>query len=413
VVRMVTPQAQAKGLAFELKTLGRMPTWVQADAKRLRQILLNLLSNAIRFTDHGEVTLRVDARREVLRFEVVDTGIGIAPQDLDRIFLPFERGSAGRRNSTPGTGLGLTITHLLTELMGGELSVQSVQGQGSVFSARLYLREIAAPAAPHGAVPTRDEASRQLRLRPVTGYEGPRKVLLVVDDQPIQRQMLAGMLLPLGFSVREAASGRECLESVRDACPDAVLLDVTMDDLDGWRTSREIRRAGHTAVPIIMVSANVFENRPENLAAAQCQAFVAKPVIESELLDTLARHLHLRWRHEPADRLHPLIEEADAPLPVPAASVVAMPATPQAAHAWIQRLSQLARIGDLQGLQDAVESLAQPEQPAPTELAQALPEWRRLIDDLDFEGLVLALRAHPLSADPDEPEEDLDDVSHG
>ncbi|MEY2844246.1 MAG: hypothetical protein RI920_2283 [Pseudomonadota bacterium] len=413
VVRMVAPQAQAKGLAFELKTLGRMPTWVQADAKRLRQILLNLLSNAIRFTDQGEVTLRVDARREVLRFEVVDTGIGIAPQDLDRIFLPFERGSAGRRNSTPGTGLGLTITHLLTELMGGELSVQSVQGQGSVFSARLYLREIAAPAAPHGAVPTRDEASRQLRLRPVTGYEGPRKVLLVVDDQPIQRQMLAGMLLPLGFSVREAASGRECLESVRDACPDAVLLDVTMDDLDGWRTSREIRRAGHTAVPIIMVSANVFENRPENLAAAQCQAFVAKPVIESELLDTLARHLHLNWRHEPVDRLHPAVDEADPPLPVPAANVVAMPATPQAAHAWIQRLSHMARIGDLQGLQDAVESLTQPEQPAPTELAQALPEWRRLIDDLDFEGLVLALRAHPLSVDPDEPEEDLDDVSHG
>ncbi len=413
VVRMVAPQAQAKGLAFELKTLGRMPTWVQADAKRLRQILLNLLSNAIRFTDHGEVTLRVDARREVLRFEVVDTGIGIAPQDLDRIFLPFERGSAGRRNSTPGTGLGLTITHLLTELMGGELSVQSVQGQGSVFSARLYLREIAAPAAPHGAVPTRDEASRQLRLRPVTGYEGPRKILLVVDDQPIQRQMLAGMLLPLGFTVREAASGRECLESVRDACPDAVLLDVTMDDLDGWRTSREIRRAGHTTVPIIMVSANVFENRPENLAAAQCQAFVAKPVIESELLDTLARHLHLRWRHEPVDRLHPLIDEADAPLPVPAASVVALPASPQAAHAWIQRLCQLARMGDLQGLQDAVEVLEQPERSPLPELAQALPEWRRLIEDLDFEGLVLALRAHPASADPDEPEEEVDDVSHG
>src|SRR5690606_37682389 len=101
VVRMVQPQADAKGVRCGLETLGRLPTWVQADAKRLRQILLNLLRNAARFTDRGSITLRVDARREVLRFEVIDTGIGIAPQDLERIFLPFERGSAGRRRSDP------------------------------------------------------------------------------------------------------------------------------------------------------------------------------------------------------------------------------------------------------------------------------------------------------------------------
>lgn len=142
---MVEPQALAKGLRFELETLGRVPVWVQADARRLRQILLNLLGNAVRFTDQGRITLRVDARREVLRFEVVDTGIGIAPQDLERIFLPFERGSGGRRRADPGTGLGLTITHLLTELMGGELSVHSTLGQGSTFSVRLYLREINEP----------------------------------------------------------------------------------------------------------------------------------------------------------------------------------------------------------------------------------------------------------------------------
>jgi signal transduction histidine kinase/CheY-like chemotaxis protein len=423
VVSMVAPQAEAKGLKFELNTRGRVPKWVQADAKRLRQILLNLLSNAVRFTDHGHLTLRVDARREVLRFEVEDSGIGIAPQDLERIFLPFERGSAGRRSAAPGTGLGLTITHLLTELMGGELSVQSVVGQGSTFSARLYLREIAAPAAPHLSGHHRDEASRQLRLRPVTGYEGPRKTLLVVDDQPIQRQMLAGMLLPLGFVVREAASGRECLESVRDACPDAVLLDVTMDDLDGWRTSREIRRSGQTAVPIIMVSANVFENRPDNLAAAQCQAFVAKPVIESELLDTLARHLHLQWLHETPGRVQAAMladdvaDDVAAPLPVVALADADVSKTGGAAlhdaRAVIQRLIYQARLGDLQGLMDTLDTLDTEGAPVP-ELMTAQPTWMQLIDDMDFDGLLQALRQHPLAARfTPEAEEEPDDVPHG
>ncbi len=417
VVRMVEPQAQAKGISFELVTRGPVPKWVQADAKRLRQILLNLLSNAVRFTDHGHVTLRVDARREVLRFEVEDSGIGIAPQDLERIFLPFERGSAGRRSAAPGTGLGLTITHLLTELMGGELSVQSVVGQGSTFSARLYLRQIAAPAAPHLSGNARDDASRQLRLRPVTGYEGPRKTLLVVDDQPTQRQMLAGMLLPLGFVVREAAGGLECLESVRDHTPDAVLLDVTMDDLDGWRTSRELRKAGWTQVPIIMVSANVFENRPENLAAAQCQAFVAKPVIESELLDTLARHLHLQWLHETPGRMGAamLTPVGEAPLPVPLPTLPPTDVAPRDptwadASTVIARLIYQARLGDLHGLMDTLQAGGAP----PSQLAGELPTWSQLVDDMDFDGLLQALRQHPLAApSPPDFEEASDDVPHG
>jgi len=383
VARMVHPQAEAKGLGFKLETRGRVPAWVQADAKRIRQILLNLLGNAVRFTEKGHVTLLLDARREVLRFEVIDTGIGIAPQDLERIFLPFERGSAGRRSSEPGTGLGLTITHLLSELMGGELSVQSVMGQGSTFSVRLYLREIACPSEHQQGSP----AFRAERLlnRPITGYQGPRKTLLVVDDQPIQRQMLAGMLLPLGFDIREAASGSEGLESVREACPDAVLLDITMDDMDGWRTARSIRQAGFDAVPIIMVSANVFENRPENLAAAQCQAFVGKPVMESELLDTLALHLKLQWLTESAQL--PLIErppETFDPLP--------------ADVAW--ELERLARKGHVQALQHALE-----------DWTRAAPEhashWRLLRQQIDqFELDAVAAHLAPyLNEDPlDEPE---------
>jgi CheY-like chemotaxis protein len=268
-------------------------------------------------------------------------------------------------------------------LMGGELSVQSVMGQGSTFSVRMYLREIACPPEHQEGSPA--YRAERLLHRPITGYVGPRKTLLVVDDQPIQRQMLAGMLLPLGFDIREAASGSEGLESVREACPDAVLLDITMDDMDGWRTARSIRQAGFTDVPIIMVSANVFENRPENLAAAQCQAFVGKPVMESELLDTLARHLRLQWVADTA-RL-PLMErppETFEPLPADAA--------------W--ELERLARKGHVQALQAALE-----------DWTRAAPEhashWRLLRQQIDqFELDAVAAHLAPyLNEDPlDEPE---------
>ena len=335
VVRMVAPQAASKGLAFELRTLGRVPTFVRADARRLRQILINLLGNAVRFTDHGSVTLLLDHTREVARFHVIDTGIGIASQDLERIFLPFERGSAGRRTGEPGTGLGLTITHLLTQLMGGELTVRSVPGEGSTFTARLYLSETSEPGR-----------SRVAPHRPVTGYIGERRTLLVVDDHPTQRQMLAGMLLPLGFRIREAASGRECLESVLQTAPDALLLDISMDDMDGWETARQIRAHGITDLPIIMVSANAFENQADKLAAAGCQGFVDKPVIESELLAVLQHHLELEWVAELAV---PSWAPAEA---APMGSAASLP--PERAQA----LLRLARLGHAQGLQRALDALA-------------------------------------------------------
>lgn len=434
VVRMVQPQAEAKGLDFRLETRGRVPAWVQADARRLRQILLNLCSNAVRFTERGQITLRLDARREVLRFEVIDTGIGIAPQDLERIFLPFERGSGGRRSSEPGTGLGLTITHLLSELMGGELTVRSVMGQGSTFSVRLYLRDVSAsvgrsaatpasasalapqsdvaPGVASGVVPGHATAGQPAssdgtppaawrhtpalaHLRPVTGYGGPRRTLLVVDDQPLQRQLLAGLLLPLGFVVREAASGHEALESVREACPDAVLLDISMDDMDGWHTARLLRQAGFTEVPIILVSANVFENRPENLAAAQCQDFVAKPVRESELLAALGKHLGVDWLTEsPRDAMGAMGMTG----PARAAAARHAPAEPLPADA-VWELHRLARMGHVSALRQALDEW---QRAAPGHAAQ----WQalgRLVDDFELDALIARLTPQLTEDMADEP----------
>ncbi len=371
--RMVAPQAAAKGLAFELQTVGRLPEYIRADAKRLRQILLNLLGNAVRFTDRGKVSLRVDMRREVARLEVVDTGIGIPEHDRERIFMPFERGRAGRRSGEPGTGLGLTITHLLTQLMGGEITVDSTPGHGTTFTVRLYLSEVSAPP------------QRGVTLhRPVSGYIGPRRTLLVVDDHPTQRQMLAGMLLPLGFRIREAASGSECVESVLESRPDAVLLDVTMDDMDGWETARRIRACGiGPEMPIIMVSANAFENRPENLEAAGAQAFVDKPVIESELQLALQRHLQLEWVADlPVSAWTRLSADAAAADPLPAE--------------FAATLTRLARIGHAQGLHDALARLVQAH---PTCRAQA-EVLSDLVDRFAFEELIERLAPALETHDP-------------
>ncbi len=390
---MLRPQAEAKGLRFTVQTEGAAPAWIRADAKRLRQILINLLANAVRFTERGEVRLRLDFRQHVTRIEVIDTGIGIAPQDQERIFLPFERGSAGRRASETGTGLGLTITHLLTQLMGGELTMASTPGQGSTFTVRLYLPGIASD-------PTRPPL-RSVALRPVIGYLAPRRTLLVVDDQPLQRQLLAGLLMPLGFDVREAASGRECLEIVQHAPPDLVLLDLTMDDLDGWQTAALLRGLMPAdQLPIVFVSANLFDHQPERLVALQCQGFVGKPVIESELLDALERALQLEWVRDntplslvdrPPVRIdgRPYDQMRHAPAASsPETEGSALAATLALPEALRENLMRLARQGQAGALRESLRDA----RAALPEHAVVLQQLQACADRFDFQALADHLR---------------------
>ncbi|WPB57418.1 ATP-binding protein [Xylophilus sp. GOD-11R] len=369
VERMMRPQAEAKSLGFSVVVEGNAPAWIRADAKRLRQILINLLANAVRFTDRGEVTLRLDFHHHVARIEVIDTGIGIAPQDQERIFLPFERGSAGRRTAEAGTGLGLTITHLLTELMGGQLTVRSEAGRGSTFTVRLYL--------PGVAIDGPGQRPPSAVLRPIVGYLAPRRTLLVVDDQPLQRQLLAGLLVPLGFHVQEAASGSECLEIVRRHAPDLVLLDVAMDDLDGWQTAARLRELlPAERLPIVFVSANLFDPQSDQLARLQCQGFVGKPVIESELLSALERALGLEW----------LRESMPAPAPLPPENEAApMSALPEALR---EDFSRLARQGQAAVLRERLRQ-ARAQYP---QHADALRLLQACADRFDFQALAQHLR---------------------
>jgi signal transduction histidine kinase/CheY-like chemotaxis protein/purine-cytosine permease-like protein len=369
VERMVRPQAEAKGLRFVVQREGELPAWVRADAKRLRQILINLLSNAVRFTMEGEVRLRLDFRQQVARIDVIDTGIGIAEQDQKRIFLPFERGSAGRRVQDAGTGLGLTITHLLTDMMGGELLLKSRPGHGSMFSLRLYLPAIVSDPQHPLPIPS--------TLRAVTGYLGPRRTLLVVDDQPLHRQLLAGILMPLGFVVREAASGQECLEIVDQRAPDLLLLDITMDGLDGWQTAKAVRALQPASrLPIVFVSANLFDNRPEELRELDCQGFVAKPLVESELLDVLRGALGLEWVTEQAPVSTP------AQFQRPRANGLPLPQDLR------EELQRLARQGQAAALRQRLWQ-AQTTEPAH---AATLVMLQACADRFDFQTLLEYLR---------------------
>lgn len=328
LVQMVAPQAAQKGLRFNFEESGRIPQAVRADEKRLRQILINLLANAVKFTDQGSITLRVHYAREIAVFEVQDTGIGIAQEDIDRMFLPFERSDAANQRKEVGTGLGLAISNMLAHIMGGELSVQSEPGRGSLFRLRIYLREERQP--------------RQVRAESLQpqGYLGPRKRLLVVDDHASQRMVLREMLEPLGFDIVEAANGESCLRLVDEVRPDLVLMDIFMPGMDGWDTCEQLRAAGHDELPIIVVSANVFDPTARQRDSMLCNDFLAKPFLLAELLARLKLHLGIEWLTDPA------------PAPSAAQAIKLIPPKPVLA-----RLVALGDIGFVKGIQAELQQL--------------------------------------------------------
>ncbi|MBP0599414.1 response regulator [Herbaspirillum sp. LeCh32-8] len=283
ITAMFAPQAEQKGLHFRFEQVGRLPGIVHADQKRVRQILINLLGNAVKFTDQGGVTLRVRYAREIAYFDIIDTGIGIADDDLERIFLPFERSNAANLRGDIGTGLGLAISRMLTHIMGGELSVQSEVGRGSSFHLKIYLPEVHVPR------PT-------LKLEDqMSGYAGPSKRILVVDDQASQRRILREMLQPLGFEVQEADSGIACMEALSRALPDLVLLDIAMPLMDGWSVARAIRARGLLRLPVVFVSADAFEAAHERLDPPLYNDFIVKPVSYNELLAKIRMQLQIDW----------------------------------------------------------------------------------------------------------------------
>ncbi|MBW8190560.1 response regulator [Neiella marina] len=283
LVDMFQLQAQRKGINFTAEISDRLPAYVAADKKRLRQILINLLNNAIKFTSKGSVTLSVSFRSDVARFSVSDTGIGIGKQDVERIFKPFERGEASSAKGIRGTGLGLTISNSLAELMGGEIRCDTQLGQGSTFTLSLMLAEVQQP-----------ESSAEIHHAKVLGYQGGPFKIMVVDDEPAQREMLHHMLTPLGFNIHQAADASDCISQTQSSAFDLYLLDIQMPGMSGWQLAEQLRAASVTA-PIVMFSANTLEMEQKSIVAQLHDDYITKPVALETLLETLEKHLKLSW----------------------------------------------------------------------------------------------------------------------
>lgn len=343
---MMQPQAADKGLNFKMTISGSIPRIVRGDEKRVRQILINLLSNAVRFTAVGSVSLAVSYAWGLAKFEIVDTGEGISEAEMERIFMPFERGSSAGRNDN-GTGLGLTICRLLTEMMGGQIDVASQKGQGTHFHLQLFLPE---GRRHYSQAPTPPQ---------VSGYLGPRKTILLVDDQSEQRRIVCQMLAPLGFSFREAGSGPEALQLLAIDEVDLIIMDVAMPAMDGFETSRLLRANRLSTAPILILSANAFAGDRDKGREAGCDDYLAKPIHFPLLLEKLATLLDVQWCSNPslaADEAAPMDEEAMA------LSTASLPGE------LLDRLQQHLGMGYLQGFVNCLEE-AQASDP---ELAKSI-----------------------------------------
>jgi signal transduction histidine kinase/ActR/RegA family two-component response regulator len=358
-------QASARGIDFRYEISPVLPTAVYADEKRLRQILINLLSNAIKFTKSGFVRFAVTYRNQVAEFIVEDSGIGILADDLDRIFNPFERGRLASAAGMPGTGLGLTITKLLADIMGGELSLSSQAGKGTTVRVRLMLS-----SAPDEDIETPPEKT-------VSGYKGRRRTILIADDDPNHRDLMQDILSPLGFVVFTAEDGLCCLSLAEQCEPDLVLLDITMPGLSGWEVAEQLAAKAFPGA-IVMLSASVGEFSRSNREHSHHSAVLSKPVDIVQLLEAIQSALRIEWSYgaSPAAGIDALIP-----------SQLALPQGFDRSH--LPELIRLGKVGHIRAIETRLDAL---EESVP----EARPLARRLrayIRDVDLEGYMSNLEA--------------------
>ena len=307
LMEMTRIRADMKSISFETELDAELPYMVSGDEKRLRQILLNLLGNAVKFTNEGTVTFRATIGRNrgsetsltpPLRFEIEDTGIGIPPEHLQQIFEPFQQ-VGDLRVQGEGTGLGLAISKQIVREMGGELQVWSQVGQGTCFGFEIMLPVVSTIRAAEPAA----------KWQYVTGYRGHVRKVLVVDDKPENFTFLADLLTPLGFEILTAKNGMDSLRMAHQEHPDVILMDAMMPEMDGLTATRHLRRDLDTRdIVVMMISASVFEQDRQKSRDAGCHDFLTKPVSMDELLEKLGHHLSLTWEYAKRSR-----EETETP----------------------------------------------------------------------------------------------------
>jgi signal transduction histidine kinase/CheY-like chemotaxis protein len=362
IVWMMRPAAEAKGLAFVHEAPARLPEFVRTDPSRLRQALINLIGNAIKFTTNGSVSLRVGYRGQVATFEIADTGPGIAAEDRERIFDPYEQVPGGEGQTRHGVGLGLPITKAIIEILGGNLELESEPGRGSCFRVTLMLSEPANALAP--------EAPR----RRIVGHEGPQRSILLVDDDPDQRDFLERFLVACGFEVVALPNGETAVVLCGSRTFDLAVLDITLPGISGWETAARIREKLGQDIVIVMASANAQEfHRPDYHQPTHDHFFV-KPYRLDEMAEAIAALLRLSWKWEATGGPGEMAEPAPAGLP-------------PAALRHVEQLRERIQIGHVRGIEAEIAMLAD-SAPGHGRLVSAL---YAALDEFDLAGMAKLL----------------------
>jgi CheY-like chemotaxis protein/anti-sigma regulatory factor (Ser/Thr protein kinase) len=345
VSQMMELRAKIKGLCFTVELEPGLSPYVWGDAGRLRQVMINILGNAVKYTEKGEVWLRARSQSMVtpgmalFHVEVQDTGPGIPKDRLDEVFDSFVR-VENARIMEGGTGLGLAIAKTLVGIMDGEITVESEPGQGTLFKVNIPLELTAAGEATPG---------KALKAKVVGLQAGqPDWRILVVDDSLENRVLLTRLLTHIGCSVKEADSGEQAIKIFRQWRPHLICMDMRMPVMDGFEATRKIRTLpGAESVRIVAVTANVLEERRQDILAAGCDEIIYKPFRDQDILDAMSRLLGAKYRFEDTD----FVTEQMPASGLTAEMLAGLPAD------LLHDLSEAALVLSMEGLGDVIERI--------------------------------------------------------
>ncbi|MEL7242734.1 MAG: PAS domain S-box protein [Cyanobacteria bacterium J06573_2] len=365
IISVIDVRAQQKNITFNHQALSSLPSVVVVDETRLRQVLLNLLGNAVKYTSKGSVNFQVrelgdyseyetqnsqpnqnytqNYKFRLIRFQVEDTGFGIPPEKLEEIFLPFHQ-LQNNDFVNEGSGLGLTISQRIVNLMGGEIKVSSILGEGSLFYFDLYL-----PEADNNQFSTDDTL---LTIQPI-GINGKPPKILIVDDNETNRSLLVTFLEELGFEISEAVNGKQGLEKVESFQPDLILIDLVMPVMDGFEITQSLRNNPQFEnLPIIIISANAMFDAQLSSYRIGCDAFLQKPIDLNLLIKSIAQLLTIDWIYpdssnltaEPHSSTHRITTFSDDD------SFIVNPS-----EEYVNQLLNLAQVGDIEAVVEQAE----------------------------------------------------------
>lgn len=358
---MFQVRTSAKGLQMLVELPPDVPRYLKTDEGKLRQVLINLLGNAVKFTKEGGIALRVAYTKTTskLTFEIEDTGEGIAPDEIEKVFDAFVQTTSGKKTQQEGTGLGLPLSQQFVRLMGGEITVKSQLGKGSIFRFDIHAPEVSA-----AEVAIQETTRRVIGL--AEGQISPR--ILIVDDKWENRSILMKLLSSVGLDVKEAENGKQAVEIWDEWSPQLIWMDMRMPVMDGYEATRRIKATTKgQATVVIALTASAFEHERNIILSAGCDDFVAKPFREGDIFERMEKHLGVRFAYEDT-------QPAELPgTPEPGTNSQSLT---QQSPEWIAQIHQAALQGDSEALYTLINQVSQQSKALSDMLQELVKNYR-------------------------------------